>query len=124
MAGQPQTREQPAEGERALERAEADGHQRSAPGRVGFSNRDEGEAGIEERALEAQQLRLGVGVERDRPGFRGKRGERGRPRGVNQLCELNTGGNVASDDAVVVERAISCGGNVAGNVLRGSWCGP
>ena len=113
MAGQPQTREQPAEGERALERAEADGHQRSAPGRVGFSNRDEGEAGIEERALEAQQLRLGVGVERDRPGFRGKRGERGRPRGVNQLCELNAGGNVCADDAVVVKGRFSGNGNGA-----------
>ena len=112
----------PAERGCALERAEADGHQRSAPGQIGFSNRDEGEASLEERALEAQQLRLRLGVERDRARLGGKRGEHRGPRGVNQLGELNTGGDVASDDAVVVERAISRGGNVAGNVLRGSWC--
>jgi hypothetical protein len=40
---------------------------------------------------------------------------------VNQLSELNPEGNVAPDDAVVMEgeRRVSCS-NVGGNVQRGS----
>lgn len=102
-------------------RAEANGHQRATPGRIGFSNGDEGKPRFSEAGFDTQQLRFGVGVKSNRVRAGRQRAGRRFSRRVNQLGELNPEGNVAPDDAVVVEeeRRISCS-NVGGNVQRGS----